>query len=334
MVSFVKSSIELGHKDKEIAKYLKRVQLTEKLPAGIIENLQGDGAGPRTLDALWELSEASNRLPEPRPVTESKHPMRPPPSPEDQARIIEEVREYALNFGRGLPDYICTQVTRRYVDPKGLEIWYKVDTITAKVTYFEQKEDYKVILVNNRPVNLGMMEVGGSTSQGEFGSMMNEIFDPATDTAFQWEKWGKLRDRLCHVYNYFVRQEKSEWSISYEKTHRTIPAYRGLIYIDRDTQMVTRITLHAVNIEPSFPVQEAQTVLDFDLVKISEGEYMLPLKSKMRMRQGIALVKNETEFRLYRKYSADAVISFDVPEELPGTMFTEEPVEAVPEPQP
>ncbi len=330
MVSFVKSSLKLGHKDKEIAKYLKQVQLTEKLGPGVIETLQAEGAGPRTVEVLRELQEASNRLPDVRPAVKKEKPTLPPPSPEEQERIIRQVRDYAQNYTRQLPDFICTRVDRRYADPSGTEFWHKMDTVLSKVSYFDQKEDYKVVLVDDRPVNLAMHEVGGSTSTGEFGTMMKEIFDPESDTTFQWERWGKLRGKICHVYNYFVRQEKSRWTISFEQTMRTTPAYRGLIYVDRGNLMVLRIVLEAINIEPAFPVQEARTVLDYDMVELSGNSFMLPLKFEMRMRQGKMLVKNEVEFRMYNKYTADAVISFDVPEDLPDAMFVEEAAEPEP----
>jgi hypothetical protein len=100
--------------------------------------------------------------------------------------------------------------------------------------------------------------------------------------------------------------------------------------------MVSRITLEGVNIDPAFPVQEANTTLDYDLVKltVSDAEFMLPLKSEMRMRQGRLLVKNEVEFRLYRKFGAEATISFDTPDSLPDEMFAEEPPPEPVEPQP
>jgi hypothetical protein len=327
LVRMVQSSIQLEHKDGSVANALKSVTLTEKLDAATVEDLAGRGAGPKTVKELYRLLAESAKLPDARPIVEAKRPTIPPPSPEEQERIITEVRDFALNYLKGLPDFICTQVTRRFYDPSGMEFWHKADTVTAKLTYFEQKEDYKVILINNRPVTMEMQELDGSTSTGEFGSMMREIFEPSSDATFVWERWGKLRGRVCHVYNYFVRQEKSKWSISFERRIRTVPAYRGLIFVDRDTQMVSRITLEAVNIDPTFPVQEANTTLDYDLVKltVSDAEFMLPLKSEMRMRQGRLLVKNEVEFRLYRKFGAEATISFDTPDSLPAEMFAEEP---------
>ncbi|MCP5114803.1 MAG: hypothetical protein GY953_28575, partial [bacterium] len=120
------------------------------------------------------------------------------------------------------------------------------------------------------------------------------------------------------------RQEKSDWGITYEKTESVVPAYSGLIYVDQDTHEVLRVTLEAQNIPPAFPVQEATTTLDYDYVDISGQRYLLPLKFEMRMRQGKLLIKNEVEFRLYRKFQTETLIKFDTPEPLPEEMLTEQ----------
>jgi len=51
----------------------------------------------------------------------------------EQAKIIDAAREYALNYTKQLPNFICVQVTRRDFDPTGSgNNWYHSDTITAR----------------------------------------------------------------------------------------------------------------------------------------------------------------------------------------------------------
>jgi hypothetical protein len=104
-----------------------------------------------------------------------------------------------------------------------------------------------------------------------------------------------------------------------------VPGYGGLLYIDRDTSMVMRITFEAEDIPPSFPVQQAGTVLDYDFIPINEHEYVLPLRAVIRMRAGKYLSKNEIEFRMYRKFSAEATITFDTPAPLSEDKTKEQP---------
>jgi hypothetical protein len=51
----------------------------------------------------------------------------------------------------------------------------------------------------------------------------------------------------------------------------------------------------------------------------------LPLKVTVRSRAGKLLTKNEIEFRMYRKFGAEATIKFDTPEPLPEDKTTEQP---------
>ncbi len=326
LVSFVKSSVQLGHQDKSVAEYLRKTVLLNRLDEETIVELQAAGAGPKTVEALRALLEASKNLPAPAAPAPKPVPSAvPSPSPLEQTAIISEVREFAMNYVKNLPDFICTQVTRRYFDPSGLEFWQRQDVLTAKLTYFEQKEDYKLVLVNGTTTTRQYEALGGATSTGEFGSMMREIFSTNTEAEFHWERWATLRAKRTHVFSYRVLQPHSQWRIDYERKEHYYPGYRGLIYVDRDTRMIMRISLEAEDIPPSFPVQQAMTVLDFDYTKIAEAEYLLPLKAVVRMREGKFLVKNEVEFRLYRKFTAEATITFDTPAPLPEEKTTEQP---------
>ena len=321
---FIRSSIELKHDDRKVAAYLKKVTLRDQLDKGMVEDLQGLGAGPRTVEALEALAAASKALPvappeAPKPVA----PTIPPPSAADQQSILAEVREYALNYSKQLPNFICTQVTRRYADPTGLEFWQRQDVLTAKLSFFENKEDYKVILVNSKPVDFQPEQVGGTISRGEFGTLLLEIFQPATETQFTWSRWATLRGRRTHVYEY--RVVKPMFSIQYESESIVAP-YSGLVFIDAQDKTISRIRRKADNLPPSFPVQEVLQELDYDQISIGEGQqFVLPLKVTVRSRAGKLLSKNEIEFRMYRKFSTEATIKFDTPEPLPEDKTTEQP---------
>src|SRR5437899_5500384 len=136
LVGFIKSSIQMKHDDVKVAQYVKKIKLTNKLDDRTVEQLQGMGAGPKTVAALRELSEASSSLPSaPPPAPKPPPVVIPPPDSIEQARILAEVRDNVLNYTNRLPDYICTQVTRRYYDPSGTENWRLMDTIQENLTF-------------------------------------------------------------------------------------------------------------------------------------------------------------------------------------------------------
>lgn len=327
--TFLRSSIQLKHPDRQIADYIRKITLTERLLERDIEELIGEGLGPRAAEALRAHVAASAEMAKPArdaAIAKPDEPTLPIPSKAEQQRIISEAREVALNYSQRLPDFICLQVTRRYYDPAGLDMFRLADTVAARLSYFEQKEDYKVVSVNNQWVDVSFDRLGGATSSGEFGTMLKQIFQRETQADFWWERWAKLRGRVVHVFGYRVAQPRSQWHISWQRELSVVPGYKGLIYIDRDVPVVMRVTLEAETIPPSFPIQEARTMLDYDYIDISGQSFLLPLRSEMRMREGRLLVKNLTEFRSYRKFGAEATITFDIPDEIPEEAVTEQKI--------
>ena len=53
--SFLKSSVDLHQPDKQVADYLKKSKLTQRLAPGDFEEFSGMGVGPRTVEALRDL---------------------------------------------------------------------------------------------------------------------------------------------------------------------------------------------------------------------------------------------------------------------------------------
>jgi hypothetical protein len=327
LVSFIESSIKLKQPDKQVAAYLAKLKLSERLDSRTIEDLQGEGAGPATMDALRRMVEASIGLPGPGPkVAKPTAPTMPPPSVGEQKAIIERVREYATNYSKNLPNFICTQVTRRYYDRTGQEQWEMNDTLTTRLTYFDQKETYKLVMVNNHATEENYHGLGGALSTGEFGTMLQQIFEMKSQASFAWLRWGKLRGHVAHVYAYMVPQPNSEWRLQYERRDEVVVGYKGLIYVDKDTELILKVTLEGKDIPPNFPIQQASNALDYDYTTIGDQTFLLPLKGEMRMRHDKFLTKNVLEFHLYRKFGADTSVTFDTPEAMSDEKTKEESV--------
>ncbi len=342
LFSFIESSMQFIRQgtmtDKQLADYLGKTALTEKLDDRTVEQLQSLGIGPKTREALLKLRDRSQTLVAAKPVEPPSDPrLAPPPTSLEQGAIMDEVRDYAVNYSKRLPDFICTQVTRRYAaarpgtkyggsansDPS----YQLIDTLTIRLSYFEQKEDYKPILINNSPTTMEYRSLGGATTTGDFGSMMREIFDPATRARFEWDHWATLRDLPTMAFAYHVDQSHSQWHITYERRLDIVPAYHGLIYVNTKTHEVTRITLEAEKLPPEFPVKLARTILDYDYQDISGRKFLLPLKARTDLADSEFFSRNDTEFRNYRKYQVESELKFDTdtPPPLPDDKTKEAP---------
>jgi hypothetical protein len=358
LADFVRSELALKqHSDKQIAAYIKKLDLTEKLTDKTITDLESQGAGPKTVEALQELRDktASMKAPShdstyspatapdntlksgPATVTlRSKAPPIPPPDSIRQQKILDLMKQYALSYTENLPNFICVQVTRQYVDPNAGDHYRSIGNILAKVSYNEGREKYNVYSVNGQLINTSMEGVpmhGGAISTGEFGSLMREIFEPKSQAEFGWDHWATLRGRRMAVFNYFIDSGHSSWSISYSAARgdeqRIITAYKGLVYADENTGEINRIKFVAVDIPRSFPVTQATEILDYDAVDISGRQYICPLVARLFMRADRQSSKNEIEFRDYRKFGTESNITYDLdpnaPPPLPANKTEEQP---------
>ncbi len=337
LLSFVRSSIKMKIPDKEVATYLSKVKLSERLDERTVEQLQGEGAGPKTvgvLDALVNGSEALAK-PQPKAPPPPAYVPPPPPSSEEQQEVISDIRDYAMNYSKSLPDFICTQVTRKYYAQTGKDDFHQEATVMEHLTYFEQQEHYKVTMVNDRYVEMAHDAVGGAVSTGDFGSLLRSTLSPHADALIEFDHWGTLRGNLCYVFSYQITSGNSEWSVSVgrgEKTSgdRVIVGYRGLIYVDKKApHEILRISLVATDIPPTFPVHEASDTLDYGYQNLSGQQFLLPLKAQVTMRDDRTRLRNDIEFRMYNKYSADTVIKFDTeaPAPLPDSDTQEQPAQ-------
>ncbi|SPE31817.1 conserved hypothetical protein [Candidatus Sulfopaludibacter sp. SbA3] len=329
--------------DRQIAAFLAKVKLSDKLEDRTIEDLQSQfRIGPLTMAKLQALRDQSHALTEAKITREEKPKPIPPPSAEEQAAALDEVREYALSYSKNLPDFICTEVTRRYgALPPGTRgwgapgdppRWQSIDTVTKRLSYFDQKEEYKTILHNNTPMGDNTKSVGGSESFGDFGSMLRQIFEKATEARFEWDHWGTLRGQRMMEFAFHVRQERSQYSIVVDGNNRIIAAYHGTVAVDPTTHAVMRLIVEAENIPTGFPVKSTQDVLDYDYQDISGQTFLLPLKATMTANLGDFWSKNDKEFRIYRKYSADAVIKYDTNVDTPAPLDESKTKETAPPP--
>jgi hypothetical protein len=315
LVESVRQDIRLNHKDTQIAKSLRKFKLTERLDDRTMETLESEGAGPNTVAALEEMRDRSAYLPVPQaPAIET------PPAPwaGEQERVWDAAREKSLSYTESLPDFICTESVQRYKDPAGREQWHLDDTLVLKLTYFERREDYRLISINNHPTHLTYEQTGGAITEGEFGSLLNSIFAEASSTEYRWDHWTTLRQRPAHVYRFRIAVENSAYRLKvstddgYHVQAATMGQH-GYVYVDRETNAVVRIAAEAESLPRDFPVRRAGSLLDYGFTDVGGHAYLLPLRAVTRLDALPLQHRNEVRFLDYRKFSSDATVTFGDP---------------------
>jgi hypothetical protein len=340
LIEFVKSQVQLIKQkkgtDKELALSLASIRLSEKLDISVIEDLQADGAGPLTVKALQRLQQQSSGLKEAVIATPEVYVPPPPPSSVEQGRILDEVRQYVANYDNSIPDFICLEIEQRSIAPNhggrsGNDPSFRpLDTITSKITYFHHEEKKEPILNGSRPVNTDYEKLGGATSRGDFETALRMLFDPATQARFEWARWATLRTRLTMVFSYRVSRDRSQYRIGTgENKVERITAYSGEVFVDaQPPHSVTRLTSKAEEIPVDFPVQRAETILDYKYVDLSGESFLLPFNGEVLMDGPDGMSKNDNRFDFYRKYEVGSSITFDIPKDFtppPDSSLKEQP---------
>jgi hypothetical protein len=340
LIEFVKSQVQLIKEkkgtDKELALSLASIRLSEKLDVSVIEDLQADGAGQLTVKALQRLQQQTSSLKEAVIEKPEVYAPPPPPSSVEQGKILDDVGRYVANYDNSIPDFICLEIEQRSVAPNhggrsGHDPSFRLlDTITSKITYFHHEEKKETILNGSRPVSTDYEKLGGATSRGDFETALRMLFDPATQARFEWARWATLRTRLTMVFSYHVTRDRSQYRIGTgENKVERITAYSGEVFVDaQPPHAVTRLTSKAEEIPVDFPVQRAETVLDYKYVDLSGESFLLPYNGSVLLDGPDGMAKNDNRFDFYRKYEVGSSITFDIPKDFtppPDSSLKEQP---------
>jgi hypothetical protein len=159
----------------------------------------------------------------------------------------------------------------------------------------------------------GPVERTGAWSTGEFVTTLQDILSPMTDAAFVNRREERIAARTALVYDFTVAQSNSHWQVVPEHGPSYKPAYKGSIWIDKETHRVLRIEQQSLSMPDDFPFDKAETILDYDFVRIDGDMHLLPVRSEnlMCQRGTQNCSRNEIDFRNYRKFTAESTIEFD-----------------------
>ena len=232
-------------------------------------------------------------------------------SPSEQTQIIEKAREVALQYTANLPNFICTETIRRFQLPRGSQTWKLLDTIAVDVAFSDQGERYNLLTINGKPTRKSFRKIGGTKSDSEFGTILQWIFQPESQTKFQSERAMDMRGRPTLVFSYRIEQDHSKFEVNWGK-RRMIAAFGGLVYVDRETSRVLKITAVPSGIPANWQITAASEELDYGFAEISGQTFFLPLHAELNATiQDGTRTRNEMEFGNYRKFSSDATLKFE-----------------------
>ncbi len=319
--------------------YVKMLYMLEKNPASktdFIEAVRTRGIGFELSDGLRSLTRTKGRNDSEiqRTVAEAERRRADPesfnpPSAKEAEKVLTEARKATLESVGEMPDFVVKQIVRRGIAYEGTNNFRNLDRLVVGVSYRASgQEEYKVLSVNgimqnNPKADSGYASTGGTSSTGEFVTVLEKIFKPESDTKFEVIDSDTIRNRRALVYNFSIERDKAKQNITYYAyiPDSVITGMKGKIWIDRENFRVLRIESEATEIPNSFKITSAKRTVDYDWVKINDEDYMLPSLSEVRLVSRETPrnyeTRNRITFKDYQKYGSEVIVVEDDVEILP-----------------
>ncbi len=326
ILTFLKAKADKRIEQGELAGQIAERGVTFPITDAVLEELRKAGARSFLLDAIRDSVKKEEPPPPPRPdqphLKTAEQTAAPLPTQEDEdakekARaeafaklpFLEQARFYALEYADNLPDFMATQIVTRSAQKPGDKGWMKEDTLEIELAYKERSgEKYTLTKMNGKPSNLKYEYLGGSTSTGEFGSLIAAVFVPESRAEFKELKKENLNKRQTVVYDFKVKKAFSASKITDKTTHQTVTTgYQGTVWIDVETKRVLRIEEANECIPANFSITLAESSVEYDWVKIGDQTYLLPVRAEVLLGSDRErhYTRNVIEFRNYRKFDSD-----------------------------
>ncbi|MGI8812504.1 MAG: hypothetical protein ACR2IH_08250 [Pyrinomonadaceae bacterium] len=312
------------------AEYVKMLYTLQKNPAAkadIIDALRKRGIdfvltdgvrgltrskGANDEELKRSLEEAERRRQNPAAAT--------PPNAAEAQSILTKARTNTLAAVDQMPDFVVKQQIQRSAAYAGTNNFRGLDRLVVAVSYRSSGEEEYKVLSNNGVVQTDAKgkgsyeEVGGTSSTGEFVTMLATIFKPESETVFEPIETDVIRGRPSIVFDYSVTRDKAKQVIMATgySTDSTVTGMKGKVWIDRENFRVLRVESEATEIPETFPIRTAKRVIDYDWTTINQEKYLLPLLSDVRLtfreNSKVFETRNLIRFKDYQKYGTDVLV--------------------------
>jgi VWFA-related protein len=234
----------------------------------------------------------------------------PPPAPDQLEAMVADSRAHALGYSVSLPNFTCVEMTDRSVDPSGTGRWKHKDTYAELLRDVDNTETRSMLRVNGQRSTMQRSDLNGPISRGEFGGVLNAVFQGSSKADFQYKETDALGAGTVQVLAYRVARQNSSFSLT-DSNQQINVGFHGLVYVDSATKSVRRITLDADDVPHNFALHSTSITVDYDYIAIGTHDYLVPIRASVSLTRGRReAVLNEIEFRNYRRYASQARVLY------------------------
>ena len=235
----------------------------------------------------------------------------PPPDAETQDRLLDSMHGYADKYVSNLPNFFCDQQTRESEADLKPGRWRKGDTVLSKLTFHDGREQRTLETVNGKRVKPGTTSRPlPLNTEGEFGMLLAQVLGKDSTAYFTWNRWETVRGKQLAVFDFAVDKESSLMTLRLSDAASAVVGYEGSVYADPATGAVWRISYAAKDIPPQIQTRQISTEVDYAETAIGTKTYLLPTQASVTLLLWTKQIRNELEFRGYRKFEAESSVTF------------------------
>jgi hypothetical protein len=314
----------------EFVKMLYSLQKTPATKADLISALRSRGIDFELTDGIRGLTRSKSGNDEEirRALEEADRRRQNPelakvPDTAEAEAMLARTRQNTLAALDDMPDFVVKQQIQRSIAYAGTGTYTPQDNLIVAVSYRATgEEDYRLLMINgimqtDTKPKQSYEQVGGTSSTGEFVTMLATIFKPDSETRFEPVETDLLRGRKTIVFDFetsaALADQRLTCKVILERSTRT--GIKGKIWIDLALNRVLRIESQATDIPQDFPCPTAKRNIDYDWVTINDEKYLLPSLSDVRLtiRDGSKTyeTRNVIRFKNYQKYGSEVIIRDD-----------------------
>jgi len=265
-----------GADDREAAKEIEHLQLTDRLSSPKLALLSAQLPGKKSKSALMAVGDESVFLDPPL----DEIPQKAAPDLAEQTPMISKVMDYLKTIIPKLPDFYARRFTTSFEevwkpkDEKGMHkriALHSAGEFKATVYYREGKE-----VVHEE----GAQE-HGLIRRGTFGPILRVlVLDASHSNTIRWSRWEEGPNGSMAVFRFQVPHTESHYeaSGSGEPGMNDPTAYHGEIGIDPTSGTILRLMLEA---DPDLgsTIERADIMVEYGAVAIGGKTYTCPVRS-------------------------------------------------------
>ena len=246
---------------------------------------------------------------------------------EDPAGVLLRLRDYVIAHTAGIPDHTCVEtVAREIYEPTGLPV-HSCDTLLARRKQPSYPGTLRLATTDRLRLDVLLgtehelfswagaarfeegeideLVTNGAFGTGPFAASLLSVLG-TRHARFTFEGDTTLDSRRVLEFSFRIPEEISLYRI--KAGHQwLVTGYTGTLMVDPASAELVRFTIRTEELPPATGACEHDTSLEFRLVRLEDGDYLLPKSTRQRfiMRDGRE-AENAIAFSACRDFRGEA----------------------------